>query len=166
MDNFRLKSKYSRLVINIDTNTVKNMFYLSQSQTLVKVNVGCQFCLIQVSMAGAQMQLKDIVCNTSMLGRFLTVDGGEAAMNDLQTQLCDVPADILQEAERLFLSQLDLTKFVTVGISEQRNLLQKYISHAKYSFLSGCCDPVLFVYLMHYSKPICLSLSSERPSDG
>lgn len=103
---------------------------------LVKLNVGYQFCLIQVSMAGAQLQLKDIVCNASMLRRFLTVDGGEAAMNELQTQLCDVPADILQEAERLFLSQLDLTKFVTVGISEQRKLLQKYISHAKYSFLS------------------------------
>ncbi|KAG8003116.1 ATP-binding cassette sub-family A member 1 [Nibea albiflora] len=67
----------------------------------------------QVSMAGAQMQLKDIVCNASMLRRFLTVDEGEAAMNELQTQLCDVPADILQEAERLFLSQLDLSKFVT-----------------------------------------------------
>ncbi|XP_070816442.1 phospholipid-transporting ATPase ABCA1 isoform X1 [Chaetodon trifascialis] len=67
----------------------------------------------QVSLAGAQMQLKDLVCNSSMLGQFLTVDGGEDAMNDLQTQLCDVPADILQEAERLFLSQLDLTKFVT-----------------------------------------------------
>ncbi|XP_074490769.1 phospholipid-transporting ATPase ABCA1 isoform X1 [Sebastes fasciatus] len=68
---------------------------------------------LQVSVAGAQLQLKDLVCNASMLGRFLTVDGGEAAMNDLQTQLCDLPADVLQEAERLFLSQLDFTKFFT-----------------------------------------------------
>ncbi|XP_034439364.1 phospholipid-transporting ATPase ABCA1 isoform X2 [Hippoglossus hippoglossus] len=67
----------------------------------------------QVSVAGAQMQLKDLVCNASMLRQFLTVDGGEAAMNDLQTQLCDLPADVLQEAERLFLSQLDFTKFFT-----------------------------------------------------
>ncbi|XP_051232460.1 phospholipid-transporting ATPase ABCA1 isoform X2 [Dicentrarchus labrax] len=67
----------------------------------------------QVSLAGAELQLKDLVCNASMLGQFLTVDGGEATMNDLQTQLCNQSADILQEAERLFLSQLDFTKFFT-----------------------------------------------------
>ncbi|XP_060933642.1 phospholipid-transporting ATPase ABCA1 [Limanda limanda] len=67
----------------------------------------------QVAVAGAQLQLKDLVCNASMLRQFLTVDGGEAAMNDLQTQLCDLPADVLQETERLFLSQLDFAKFFT-----------------------------------------------------
>ncbi|KAI3368623.1 hypothetical protein L3Q82_025633 [Scortum barcoo] len=67
----------------------------------------------QVTVAGAQLQLKDLVCNATMLGQYLTVEGGEASMNDLQTQLCNLPADILQEAERRFLSQLDLTKFVT-----------------------------------------------------
>ncbi|KAK2835350.1 hypothetical protein Q5P01_015834 [Channa striata] len=67
----------------------------------------------QVSLAGAQMQLKDLVCNVSMLEQFLTVDGGEAVMKDLQTKLCDLPADILREAERLFLTQLDFTKFFT-----------------------------------------------------
>ncbi|XP_029002815.1 phospholipid-transporting ATPase ABCA1 isoform X2 [Betta splendens] len=67
----------------------------------------------QVSLAGAQMQLKDLVCNASMLGQFLTVDGGQAVAHDLQTQLCDLPADILREAERLFLTQLDFTKFFT-----------------------------------------------------
>uniref|UniRef100_A0AAQ4RMK2 P-type phospholipid transporter n=1 Tax=Gasterosteus aculeatus aculeatus TaxID=481459 RepID=A0AAQ4RMK2_GASAC len=72
---------------------------------------------IQVSVAGAQLQLKDLVCNASMLGQFLKVEGGEAAMKDLQTQLCSLPADVLQEAERLFLSQLDFTKFFTVGSS-------------------------------------------------
>uniref|UniRef100_A0A7N6FCH4 ABC transporter domain-containing protein n=1 Tax=Anabas testudineus TaxID=64144 RepID=A0A7N6FCH4_ANATE len=65
----------------------------------------------QVALSGAQMQLKDLVCNTSMLGQFLTVGGGQPVTNDLQTQLCDLPADILQEAERLFLTQLDFTKF-------------------------------------------------------
>ncbi|XP_068174679.1 phospholipid-transporting ATPase ABCA1 isoform X2 [Antennarius striatus] len=68
---------------------------------------------LQVAMAGAQMSLKDLVCNASMLGRFLTVDGGEATLNNLQSQLCNLPADTLLEAERLFLSQLDLSKFVT-----------------------------------------------------
>uniref|UniRef100_A0A8D3BI66 P-type phospholipid transporter n=1 Tax=Scophthalmus maximus TaxID=52904 RepID=A0A8D3BI66_SCOMX len=72
---------------------------------------------LQVSLAGAQMQLKDLVCNASMLRQFLMVDGGEAVQNDLQTQLCDLPADVLQEAERLFLSQLDFTKLFRVRIS-------------------------------------------------
>ena len=71
---------------------------------------------MQVVLAGSELQLKDLVCNASMLGRFLTVDGGEAAMNDLQTQLCNMSADVLKEAERIFLSQLDLSKLLTVGI--------------------------------------------------
>lgn len=75
-------------------------------------------CPIQVSLAGAGLQLKDLVCNASMLKQFLTVDGGEAAINDLQTQLCALPADVLQEAERLFLSQLDFRKLFTVVIIE------------------------------------------------
>ncbi|KAM9848252.1 phospholipid-transporting ATPase ABCA1 [Aulostomus maculatus] len=65
----------------------------------------------QVSVAGAEMQLMELVCNASMLGQFLTVDGGN--MTDLQTQLCNLPADILLEAERRFLTQLDFTKFFT-----------------------------------------------------
>ncbi|XP_076009720.1 phospholipid-transporting ATPase ABCA1 [Genypterus blacodes] len=65
----------------------------------------------QVSVAAAGLQLKDLVCNASMLRQFLTVDGDEAAASDLQTQLCDLPADTLQQAERLFLSQLDFSKF-------------------------------------------------------
>lgn len=100
------------------TQMVKKKFhvvFVFRSLTLLKVAVGHQFCPIQVSVAGAQMQLKDLVCNASMLRQFLTVDGGEASMNDLQTQLCNLPADILQEAERLFLSQLDFTKYFTVG---------------------------------------------------
>ncbi|XP_056234951.1 phospholipid-transporting ATPase ABCA1 isoform X2 [Seriola aureovittata] len=68
---------------------------------------------MQITVAGDQMQLKDLVCNASLLRQFLTVDGGEAVMNDLQTQLCSLPADILQEAEHLFLSQLDFSKLFT-----------------------------------------------------
>ncbi|XP_065811834.1 phospholipid-transporting ATPase ABCA1 isoform X1 [Labrus bergylta] len=67
----------------------------------------------QVAVAGAQLQLKDLVCNASMLRQFLTVDGGEATMNGLQTQLCNQPDDVLQEAERRFLTHLDFTKFFT-----------------------------------------------------
>uniref|UniRef100_A0A3Q3LEW5 P-type phospholipid transporter n=1 Tax=Mastacembelus armatus TaxID=205130 RepID=A0A3Q3LEW5_9TELE len=68
---------------------------------------------LNFQVTGAQMQLKDLVCNASMLGQFLTVDEGEAVMNDLQTQLCDLPTDVLREAERLFVSQLNFTKFFT-----------------------------------------------------
>ena len=65
------------------------------------------------------MQLKDLVCNVSMLRQFLMVDKGEATMNDLQTQLCNLSADILQEAERRFITQLDFTKIFTVRVSKQ-----------------------------------------------
>lgn len=93
------------------------------------------------------MQLKDLVCNASMLEQFLTVDGGKDSKNDLQTQLCNLSADTLQEAERLFLSQLDFTKFFTVGISGQGNL-QKYKHFVHHSFLPVYCDTELLVYLM------------------
>lgn len=71
----------------------------------------------QVARARAQLQLKDLVCNASMLRQFLTVDEG-ATLDDLQTQLCNQPPAILREAERLFLSQLDFSKFSTVRISD------------------------------------------------
>uniref|UniRef100_A0A671VJX8 P-type phospholipid transporter n=1 Tax=Sparus aurata TaxID=8175 RepID=A0A671VJX8_SPAAU len=74
----------------------------------------------KVTLAGAQLQLKDLVCNASMLRQYLTVKE-EATMNDLQTELCNLPADILQEAERLFLTQLDFTKFFTVRINRENS---------------------------------------------
>ncbi|XP_029356365.1 ATP-binding cassette sub-family A member 1 [Echeneis naucrates] len=66
---------------------------------------------LQVSVAG--VQIKDLVCNVSTFRQFVTVDQRDTAMSDLQTQLCDLPVDVLQEAERLFLSQLDISKLVT-----------------------------------------------------
>ncbi|KAM9761903.1 phospholipid-transporting ATPase ABCA1 isoform 1-T1 [Menidia menidia] len=70
----------------------------------------------QATLTLAQVQPKDLVCNLSTLGQLLTVDGGAANMTELQTQLCDQPANVLQEAERLFLTQLDLTKFFTADL--------------------------------------------------
>lgn len=90
---------------------------MSDGQTSLKV----RFCPLQTTLAVAEMQLKDMVCNRSVLEQLLTVDGGETAMTDLQTQMCYLPADVLQETERLFLSQLDLTKFLTVSIGWWRN---------------------------------------------
>ena len=107
-------------------------------------------CPIQVSVAAAQMQLRDLVCNASMLGQFLTVDGGEAAMNDLQTQLCELPADVLREAERLFLSQLDFTKFFTVRISGRG---KPKSPNSKFSLL---------VYVKSYSECVCVCPSCQR----
>lgn len=75
------------------------------------------------------MQLNDLVCNASTLRRFLTVEDGGVAMDDLQTQLCNQPADALQEAERIFLSQLDFTKLFTVGVSDMSALSLASFSH-------------------------------------
>uniref|UniRef100_H2SHG4 P-type phospholipid transporter n=1 Tax=Takifugu rubripes TaxID=31033 RepID=H2SHG4_TAKRU len=76
----------------------------------------------QIALTGGQMQLKDLVCNASMLRRFLTVDAGGIPIDELQTRLCNQSADALQEAERLFLSQLDFTKFFTRLMANARDL--------------------------------------------
>uniref|UniRef100_A0A3Q1IPV7 ABC transporter domain-containing protein n=1 Tax=Anabas testudineus TaxID=64144 RepID=A0A3Q1IPV7_ANATE len=110
---------------NFDNSIANETFstFLLTNASLSPETVDHKVCSsIQVALSGAQMQLKDLVCNTSMLGQFLTVGGGQPVTNDLQTQLCDLPADILQEAERLFLTQLDFTKFFSVEITEKRNL--------------------------------------------
>uniref|UniRef100_A0AAY5L571 ABC transporter domain-containing protein n=1 Tax=Esox lucius TaxID=8010 RepID=A0AAY5L571_ESOLU len=69
-----------------------------------------------VSLAGTGSMLKDIVCNATVLSRFLTVERGDS-MEDLQNQLCAIPAGTLLQAEQLFLSQLDFSKFFTVSFS-------------------------------------------------
>uniref|UniRef100_A0A674NQK1 P-type phospholipid transporter n=1 Tax=Takifugu rubripes TaxID=31033 RepID=A0A674NQK1_TAKRU len=87
----------------------------------------------QIALTGGQMQLKDLVCNASMLRRFLTVDAGGIPIDELQTRLCNQSADALQEAERLFLSQLDFTKFFTVGVIRSLPLYSSF--HLQYDFL-------------------------------
>uniref|UniRef100_A0AAY5L176 ABC transporter domain-containing protein n=1 Tax=Esox lucius TaxID=8010 RepID=A0AAY5L176_ESOLU len=67
-----------------------------------------------VSLAGTGSMLKDIVCNATVLSRFLTVERGDS-MEDLQNQLCAIPAGTLLQAEQLFLSQLDFSKFFTLS---------------------------------------------------
>ncbi|XP_034035958.1 phospholipid-transporting ATPase ABCA1 [Thalassophryne amazonica] len=91
---------------------------------------------LQVALAGAQMSLKDLVCNTSTLGQFLTVDGDIDVMTELQSQLCELPAEILEQAERLFLSQLDFTKLFTrerlmSNVGDLRVISQAVISVAQ-----------------------------------
>ncbi|KPP59366.1 hypothetical protein Z043_122719, partial [Scleropages formosus] len=66
----------------------------------------------QLSLAGAGLPLKEIVCNASLLGQYLTV-GQQESLSELQLALCAVPSDILQAAEQIFLSQLDYSKLFT-----------------------------------------------------
>ncbi|KAJ8277432.1 hypothetical protein GJAV_G00075090 [Gymnothorax javanicus] len=65
-----------------------------------------------VALAGAGLQLKDIVCNATLLGQYLDMGDGESLL-DLQSLLCTVPSDTLQAAEQLFLTQLDYSKIFT-----------------------------------------------------
>ena len=59
--------------------------------------------------------LSSLVCNASLLGRYLSAGEGDAtATADLQGALCGLQPDTLRQAERLFLSQLDLSKVFTV----------------------------------------------------
>ncbi|XP_035267888.1 phospholipid-transporting ATPase ABCA1 isoform X3 [Anguilla anguilla] len=71
-----------------------------------------QLNLQVVSLAGAGLQLKDIVCNATLLGQYLAVGRGESLL-ELQSHLCALPTDTLQAAEQLFLSQLDYSKIFT-----------------------------------------------------
>ncbi|CAL8309859.1 unnamed protein product [Lota lota] len=68
---------------------------------------------LQVTVAAAGVPLSSLVCNASLLGRFMSVTGGDAAMADLQGELCGLQPDTLKQAERLFLSQLDFSKVFT-----------------------------------------------------
>ncbi|XP_062869316.1 phospholipid-transporting ATPase ABCA1 [Trichomycterus rosablanca] len=65
-----------------------------------------------VALAGAQTRLSDIVCNATLLGRYLSVEG-DSSFTELQENLCAIPADLLQQAERIFLSQLDFSRIFT-----------------------------------------------------
>ncbi|XP_017334205.1 phospholipid-transporting ATPase ABCA1 isoform X2 [Ictalurus punctatus] len=67
---------------------------------------------LQVSLAGAGMRLSDIVCNATLLERYLTVQG-DSSFTELQQSLCAVPSDLLQQAEQIFLSQLNFSRIFT-----------------------------------------------------
>ncbi|XP_012735452.2 phospholipid-transporting ATPase ABCA1 isoform X1 [Fundulus heteroclitus] len=86
----------------------------------------------QAVFTGVQTPLKVLVCNATVLGQLLSVDGGAADMAALQTELCELPADVLRDAERLFLSQLDVTKFLTrdrlIGSTEELRLVSQAIT--------------------------------------
>ncbi|XP_072556139.1 phospholipid-transporting ATPase ABCA1 isoform X2 [Paramormyrops kingsleyae] len=62
-----------------------------------------------VSLAGAGFDLKQVVCNATLLGQYMTVGGGDS-LGELQESLCAMPSDMLQAAQRMFFSQLDYSK--------------------------------------------------------
>uniref|UniRef100_A0A3Q2G051 P-type phospholipid transporter n=1 Tax=Cyprinodon variegatus TaxID=28743 RepID=A0A3Q2G051_CYPVA len=83
----------------------------------------------QAVITGLQMPLKALVCNETMLGQLLSVEGGAANMTALQIELCKLPADVLQDAERIFLSQLDVTKLDRlIGSAEELRLISQAIT--------------------------------------
>ncbi|XP_027884349.1 ATP-binding cassette sub-family A member 1 isoform X1 [Xiphophorus couchianus] len=86
----------------------------------------------QALLTGVQMPLKVLVCNATLLGELLSVDGGAANMAALQNELCELPAGVLRDAERLFLSQLDVTKFLTrdrlIGSANELRIVSQAIS--------------------------------------
>ncbi|XP_042560069.1 phospholipid-transporting ATPase ABCA1 isoform X2 [Clupea harengus] len=105
-----------------------------------------------VSLSGAGMRLADIVCNASLLEQFLTVGEGDS-MSVLQANLCAVDPDTLQQAEQLFLTQLDYSKIFTrdrlrANLGELRALSQAVTSVSRevaailddFSGLSGFSD--------------------------
>lgn len=71
-----------------------------------------------MSLAGDGMGLSDIICNATLLDRYLTV-AGDTSSTELQQFLCAVPSDLLQQAEQIFLSQLNLSKIFTVSVLSQ-----------------------------------------------
>ncbi|XP_072517055.1 phospholipid-transporting ATPase ABCA1 isoform X1 [Salminus brasiliensis] len=67
---------------------------------------------LQVALTGSGLRLSDIVCNATVLGRYLTVESN-TSFTQLQRDLCAVPSDLLQQAEQIFLSQMDFSKIFT-----------------------------------------------------
>ncbi|KAL0181735.1 hypothetical protein M9458_024141, partial [Cirrhinus mrigala] len=65
-----------------------------------------------VALAGGGTRLSDIICNSSLLGRYLTVEDRDS-FPELQGVLCAVPSNIMQKAEQIFLSQLDFSKILS-----------------------------------------------------
>ncbi|XP_054608194.2 phospholipid-transporting ATPase ABCA1 isoform X2 [Nothobranchius furzeri] len=83
---------------------------LSSSTVDLLMNAHLNF---QAVLTGFQTPLKVLVCNESLMAELLSVDGGAANMSVLHTELCGLPADVLQEAEGIFLSQLEFARFFT-----------------------------------------------------
>uniref|UniRef100_A0A3B4DSZ9 ABC transporter domain-containing protein n=1 Tax=Pygocentrus nattereri TaxID=42514 RepID=A0A3B4DSZ9_PYGNA len=69
----------------------------------------------QVALIGSGLRLSELVCNATLLGHYLTVEGN-ISFSQLQQDLCAVPSDLLQQAEQIFLSQMDFRKIFTVSI--------------------------------------------------
>uniref|UniRef100_A0A8C8E1E1 P-type phospholipid transporter n=1 Tax=Oryzias sinensis TaxID=183150 RepID=A0A8C8E1E1_9TELE len=111
---FRIPTPGETPGIQINVNVFKEKYSQTLTETQ-RILIENGFLCLQVARTAAQMPLKDVVCNGSLLEKMLTVEGGATNMTDLQTQLCNLPAEVLKEAEGLFFSQLDLTKFITVS---------------------------------------------------
>ncbi|KAI4904249.1 hypothetical protein NFI96_031778 [Prochilodus magdalenae] len=92
-------SSFLRTKCNVPSNSVDQL-------------LNARLNLQVVSLIGSGLRLSDLICNATVLGRYLTVEGN-TSFTQLQQDLCAVPSDLLQQAEQIFLSQLDFSKIFT-----------------------------------------------------
>ncbi|XP_054645244.1 phospholipid-transporting ATPase ABCA1-like isoform X2 [Dunckerocampus dactyliophorus] len=94
-------------------------------------------------LARPTVDLKDLVCDLNAVREFLTVEEGETALVDLQTQLCKLPAGILDEIQRLLLTQQDLMSLTTgnvmpANVADRLNTMQA--TNTIYQQVNGIMD--------------------------
>ncbi|XP_064353466.1 phospholipid-transporting ATPase ABCA7 isoform X1 [Dromaius novaehollandiae] len=85
---------------------------------LVEELLGARLTPRVLSLAGARVPLKAVVCDASELGGFLAA-GDAAASQRLQQGLCALPGPTLRAVERAFLSQLDFPRLVAERLSSE-----------------------------------------------
>nr|XP_057928387.1 phospholipid-transporting ATPase ABCA1 isoform X2 [Doryrhamphus excisus] len=129
---------------------------------LLKARINFQYFL-----ARPQVQFKDLACNLNSLRELLTVDEGETALVDLQSQLCNLPADILNDAQRLFLSQVDarplftMDKVIPANVTDRLEIMQSVKSVSQQLNVIMASFPSLSSF-MDMSKEFRLVFSKDR----
>lgn len=121
-------TKLSMFFFLIASGSCKCFMQMSFGDCESMLQLSDQHCSFQAVLTGVRIPLKVLMCNTSMLEQFLILDRGATNMTIFHTELCDQPADVLQEAERHFFSQLDITKLLTVSAIKNTKELQ-YVLH-------------------------------------
>uniref|UniRef100_H3B4F4 ABC transporter domain-containing protein n=1 Tax=Latimeria chalumnae TaxID=7897 RepID=H3B4F4_LATCH len=82
----------------------------SLPSTVVDELLKAQLNLEILALAGSRLFLKEVVCNASLLKKYLTTEGTD---NRVQQNLCALPEEKLQKMEWLFLSEIDYPKVIT-----------------------------------------------------
>ncbi|XP_043909754.1 phospholipid-transporting ATPase ABCA7 [Protopterus annectens] len=69
-----------------------------------------------LSLARSGVPLKEVVCNTSLLAKFL-MSKNKKSFSDMQAHLCALPTDQLQNMEKVFLTQVDYPRLLMEQMS-------------------------------------------------